>query len=461
MFLMPIRPPLSLTLAMVSLLIIHSGSAEKEVNTALKPGGKWVKREVTLVKDCLRAPTEDSNLDEFGGHPSKRTQTTGFFHTQKLDNRWWIVNPVGGLFISRGVNSVSRIASEGGKSALNEKFKSQERWTTETHEMLAKHGFNTLGAWSTIDQSNQTQARTPLLSFMSRYGKIRGGTYQKPGHTGYPKDCPFIFDPAFESFCNDYAERVAPDRNDPSVLGYFSDNELPWSHEMLENYLSLPNTDPGHQAAKTWLEARKTKASSPTIITDADRADFLAFALDRYLSITRSALRRHAPNHLFLGPRLHGPAIRHPEVFRTLGKHVDIVCVNYYHAWSPSANRLEMWNHESGKPVMITEFYAKAGDVGLTNNGGAGWLVETQNDRGLFYQNFTIGLIASRVCVGWHWHRYADNDPDDTKVDPSNRDSNKGIVSNRYQPFDDLLRSMNILNRNTYALAAHFDSKKP
>ncbi len=29
-------------------------------------------------------------------------------------------------------------------------------------------------------------------------------------------------------------------------------------------------------------------------------------------------------------------------------------------------------------------------DAGLANKGGAGWIVKTQRDRGLFYQNFTL-----------------------------------------------------------------------
>jgi hypothetical protein len=119
---------------------------------------------------------------------------------------------------------------------------------------------------------------------------------------------------------------------------------------------------------------------------------------------------------------------------------------------------MESWSIESGKPLMITEFYAKGEDSGMGNTGGAGWLVKTQKDRGAFYQNFTLGLIKSKVCVGWSWHRYADNDPDDKNVDPSNRDSNKGIVSNRYDPFIELLESMKPLNLQVYNLVSHFDS---
>ncbi|MDP3209629.1 MAG: hypothetical protein Q8M65_10805, partial [Rhodoglobus sp.] len=83
---------------------------------------------------------------------------------------------------------------------------------------------------------------------------------------------------------------------------------------------------------------------------------------------------------------------------------------------------------------LITEWYAKGMDSGMANTSGAGWTVKTQADRGRFYENFTLGLLEARGCVGWHWFKYGDNDPTDTKADPSNTDSNKGIVTNRYAP---------------------------
>ena len=42
-------------------------------------------------------------------------------------------------------------------------------------------------------------------------------------------------------------------------------------------------------------------------------------------------------------------------------------------------------------------------------------------------------------------------------TDPSNRDSNKGIVNLRYEPYADLLAAMKSLNANIYALADYFD----
>lgn len=110
---------------------------------------------------------------------------------------------------------------------------------------------------------------------------------------------------------------------------------------------------------------------------------------------------------------------------------------------------------------MVTEWYAKGMDApGLANVSGAGWVVKTQRDRGYFYENFTLGLLESQGCVGWHWFKYMDNDPDDTKSDPSNRDSNKGVVSNRYEPYADLVAAMRRINERTYRLIDHFDARR-
>jgi len=76
---------------------------------------------------------------------------------------------------------------------------------------------------------------------------------------------------------------------------------------------------------------------------------------------------------------------------------------------------------------------------------------------GWFYQNFTLALLESKNCIGWHWFKYLDNDPDDLTTDPSNRDSNKGIVNLRYEPYAELMAAMKSLNANIYALADYFD----
>ena len=70
-----------------------------------------------------------------------------------------------------------------------------------------------------------------------------------------------------------------------------------------------------------------------------------------------------------------------------------------------------------------------------------------------------LGLLESGNCVGWHWFRYQDNDPTAKGADPSNLDSNKGLVDNEYNLYKPLADAMKELNINAYRLADWFDQQ--
>lgn len=439
----------------ISGLVLRAAPAIS-VEASLKPGGEW-KKYPTLTLSQLPAvqPTPETELSAYGGLKIQRTNATGFFYPAKIGKRWWLVDPEGYLFLHKAVCSVSMLKTPGAIEAWERKFGEESKWPLETARLLKENGFNGVGAWSDTERLNGATTRlvyTRNWNFMSSYGKKRGGTYQKPGHTGYPGDCIFVFDPAFEQFCDEHAKQLAAAKKDPWLLGHFSDNEMPLSRAALSNYLSLPSSDPGYTAAAEWLKARHGSNATFANATEQDRADFLAVVVDRYFRIVSKAIRKHDPNHLFLGSRFHGAVPRLPEVFRAAGKYVDVLSVNLYHVWTPDLERLAMWEQESGRPFLITEWYAKGMDSGLPNTSGAGWLVKTQRDRGAFYQNFTLALLKADGCVGWHWFKYIDNDPEAKNVDPSNVDSNKGMLSNRYEPYEPLLRFMKELNSRAYGL---------
>ncbi len=433
-----------------------------QVEVATKPGAKWVTMETQSLAGLSKGHVipEDQGLSRYGGMASRREKATGFFHTARIKDRSWLVDPDGCLFLHRGVTSVTRLNTSGARVVFHQKYQTAEGWAESTTALLRDHGFNGLGAWTDTEQMRavkQPLVYTKIWNFMSAYGKKRGGTYQKPGHTGYPNDCIFVFDPEFETFCDEHARQLVKDRDDPWLLGHFSDNELPLKEDALKKFLALPAGDPGHQAAWKWLRERRGEKITWKEIKSSDQSAFLELMVERYFRIVGLAIKKNDPNHLYLGSRFHGSALRLPEIFRAAGKHVDVVSVNYYHAWTPDAKRMGMWADESKKPVIITEWYAKGMDSGMKNTSGAGWLVKTQNDRGRFYENFTLGLLASKNCVGWHWFKYIDNDPTDAKADPSNTDSNKGILSNRYESYQPLLHSMKTINTRAYGIVDWLD----
>ena len=437
-------------------------SAQRMVPAAVKPGLEWKDYSTRTLEDvpAVAALPAESGLSRYGGLRARTESATGFFHTAKVGDRWWLVDPDGCLFINVGVASVKTIPTAGAEKALAAKFTDKPGWAESAVQLLHANGFNGSGGWSedeALSQVKQPVVYTRLLGFMAGYGKIRGGTHMQPGHVGYPNDCIFVFDPAFEKFCDDYARQLSAGKNDPWLLGYFSDNEMPFPRHALTNFLALPQTDPGHQAALQFFQARHGTNASVQQITVNDEQDFLALIAGRYFETVSRAIKKYDPNHLFFGSRFYAVDIAKPELFRACGPFIDVVSMNYYRAWTPDAATMQMWSRESGRPVLITEWYAKGVDSGMPNNGGAGWLVKTQRERGLFYQNFTLALLESKACVGWHWFRYSDNDLDDKSVDPSNRDSNKGIVNNRYEPYAPLLAGMKSLNQHVYALAEYFD----
>jgi len=65
--------------------------------------------------------------------------------------------------------------------------------------------------------------------------------------------------------------------------------------------------------------------------------------------------------------------------------------------------------------------------------------------------------VLAQIKPGWHWFKYMDNDPNVLAPDPSNSDSNKGIVNVRFKPDIPLLEKMKELNIRVYHLTNYYD----
>jgi hypothetical protein len=400
--------------------------------------------------------------DKWGGRLDRTEPATGFFYTKKVGDRWWVIDPAGHEYFHMAVVDLQpNGSSPTAKAALQTLYGDNATWMKKTQAMLLQNGFNGAGAWSNVDlirnsplQANHPLAYTVILNFMAGYGKKRGGLHDTPGHAGFPNDTIFVFDPNFPKYVDEAAKQIKQYADDPNLFGYFSDNELPLSRTNLDGYLGLPHNEPGYIAAKRWMDDQKAK--SPT---DELRIGFLGYEADMYYSIVSAAIKKNDPNHMYIGSRVTGKTLRCPEVFHALGKYAEAISVNYYNSWTPDTELLTMWERESGRPEIITEWYVKGNDAGMANKTGAGWLVGTQAERGEFYQNYALQLIQSKTIVGWHWFKYQDNDPNDPHAELSNRDANKGIVNIKYQPYGPLLERMRQMNPNAYALADYFDTR--
>ena len=92
---------LQLLLFLVAGLFIFSFTQAGEYAEILEKG-KYVKKECFTLSD-KQIPSPNATVNQIWRMDSK---PTGFFHTQKQNDRWWIIDPDGYAFISIGINSV-------------------------------------------------------------------------------------------------------------------------------------------------------------------------------------------------------------------------------------------------------------------------------------------------------------------------------------------------------------------
>jgi hypothetical protein len=414
------------TVLALSVVLLACAPAAVGDQALVRQDGRWRQSDVRTLDDLRGFRPRQVRLSRYGGLASgPLTKATGFFRTQRIGKRWWLVDPEGRLFLTVGLCSVNLSMFD--KGAEREAFGGKEAWATATAKLLRSQGFNTLGRWSDWEEIRRCETPLPYttrLSFMSSYAKKRD---PKNGPKGLPQECQPVFDPEFAAFCDRYASRLAKTKSDPWLLGHFTDNEIPFRPYILRNYLKLPETDPGHVAARRFLVKRGKR---PDRIDKKDEADYLTIVADRYYSTVVKAIRKHDPNHLVIGSRLNGRNIN-DAVFRG-SRSLDVVSLNYYHRWSARHSELQRCAELSGRPVLQSEWYANVGEA------NAGYLVKTQRDRGRFYVHHALSLLEDPNCIGWHWFKYGTH------------------VDKQFRPHAEMTELMRQLNESVYGIAAHF-----
>ncbi|MDD3196011.1 MAG: hypothetical protein PHU68_09460 [Paludibacter sp.] len=449
--------------------LIQAGFAQISVESREKSTDSWKSYPVEHFSDNAGYEFTPVVPNNYGSNPSHRTTATGFFRTEKIDGRWYIIDPDGYTYIHKGVACVAPGTSVKQKAAVTSRWGSNEAWSVYATNWMKAAGFTGSGAWSSVSllrTKPEPVVYSVIINPMSTYRTMHRGVvggYTNAGWQGYEHNIIRVFDPAFETYMENACRPLSQYKDDKYLLGYFVDNELPWVNDALDRHLKfLAPTEPGYIAAKGWLDARKGKDAGLADITQEDRNDFWDFYAGKFFSLAKTYITKYDPNHLFLGSRFNQRTeeLANPYIFATAGKYCDIISINHYREWEPITSRMSNWEKWSGKPFMITEFYTKGEDTGLPNVSGAGWLVKTQRDRGLFYQNFIIKLLKSNGCVGWDWFRYQDNDPEDLSTDQSNRDANKGLIDSNYDDHHNAMEIIKATNYRVYSFLEYLQQHK-
>ncbi len=380
-------------------------------------------RTLDFRQDYIIKP-ENLELSKYGGWKAHRVAATGFFRVEKIDGRWWAIDPEGYLYVHLAPNSVHL----------------DDFTADEIYQLLPQYGFNGLGCWSDNDDiiKSSLKKQTPLaycpnISFIAEYRRQRDPRIEMP-----------VFDDEFETYANQLAQGFSSYKNDPHVFGYFSDNELPWRDEGLPAHVAITNPrDKNYITAIEFLTARGKTAGNWDM---EDQYAYMALMAERYYSVVSAAIKNVDSNHMYIGSRCHSTEKQIEDFMRNAGKYVDVFSMNHYHKWSSRQVEIQNISELSGRPLMITEFYAMQ-DMPIVES-GAGWLVLDQASRGLFYQNFVSTLAETGYVVGWHWFKFQDD-----------ANGNKGIVDESGNLYTELLNEMQQMNSQLYDFIDYADSR--
>ena len=464
---------------------IQSNAADYTVTTEAryqKPTAAAQSMKTRLVSTLSGYTTATTQENKYGGDmTAERQEATGRYYTKKIDGRWWVIDPLGYPCYVRGINHLTysyQNGSEYQKQAMLGKYGTAENWALSATRWL-QDGFS-INVYQTGHDSVDTVedgisrilGANGVTGYASKYELLAGGSKISVKYN----DILPVFDPAFAEYAdwrvNYEIENYKGDKS--SIFGYSSDNEIAFSDTFLTQYLTLDYTIPAvtysYAVAWTWYK-NMTGVENPRVedidyyseVLGVDLQDlFLGFVYDRYYSVMSSAIKSHDPNALYLGVRGLTNTTTSEWYLRVTGYWCDVYCINYYGYWEADAETLDCVNSLTGKPLLITEFYAKGMDAqspmggSYANTDGAGWVVQTQTERGYFYQNFCLRLLECKECIGWMYFQYIDNDPY-----VNTTASNKGMVNCDLdtEVYNDFTEQMALVNQNVYSLIEYFDAK--
>lgn len=421
------------------------------------------------IEDKELTERQPAEFDEFGGWKNgPKFEATGSFRTQKIDGFWYLVDPIGNLFWSNGIDCVGfgngvtpltdrefyfdatipRVYEANdplgvfvGKSghSVNNYYAGRGEYTTYNftaanlykkfgpdwyerscqlaQRRLRSWGLNTIGNWS--DGHIAQIAKTPYVA------TVGTNAPSIEGSSGYWGKFIDPFDPAFpvgiRKALESQKERTA---EDPYCIGYFVDNEISWGEKgsLARAALVSPAKQAAKQAYVDWLKTKyeaieKFNAAWGVQVESWDwlRANPLKTPENDAATADSDAFYTVICEKYFaeivaaireVAPKKLYLGCRFAWTNDLARAAAQKYCdVVSYNFYQREVGSFKPVEGED-KPVMIGEFHFGALDRGLFHTG----LVpcKDQNDRAKAYEKYVTSALSNPWIVGAHWFQYGD-----------------------------------------------------
>lgn len=416
----------------------HLGDWEGKIHSLEQLSEEWEKEDIQPVK------REQYGYSRYGGFLDARIdEGTGFFRTEKIDGRWWFVDPEGYLFLSHGVNCVGpggggnihrlehrrnmymelppdqcssgygryrtlsygiwnlcrRYGEDYRESSIENIFTRMDRW-----------GLNTIANWSSREVYDRNQkAFTLQLRDIGIEGALMG--------------LADIYDPDFgRRIDSSVRATVRRYRDNPWLLGYFTFNEP--SFVGRESRLCDLILEGEERPIKRVLEKHLAEGDTPET-----RKQFIYETFRIFIETVDQAVERHDPNHLTLGIRFGQEADR--EILEMCRNVFDVFSFNCYDLY-PRKEMMDRFLEVTGKPMLIGEYHFGTVDRGMAQSL---WQVNSQEERGVAYRYYTERAYAHPGLIGTSYFQWCDQDLTGRGNDGENYNCGMVDVTDRPYPY--------------------------
>ncbi len=396
-----------------------------------------------------------SEWNQYGGWATgPQLEATGRFRVEKLDGKWWFVDPDGKLFWSHGLDCVefgtqtrTRISDRehyfqylpekdgpGGQlytytessgdtvsflsfHALNLFRMYGQEWheisTARIHTRFRNWGMNTIGNWS--DREIYLKRKTPYVL------------------TAYSRKTGMIADPYAKGFKEDLISSLKTkqeEQGDPWCLGVFVDNELKWgvkwAAKIPEQIITAPPDQPAklqlkEQMAGQYRTIQNLNKEWGTTFSDwngllrntalipgaeKDMREFMKLFTSHYYSSCSEAVKKVDPGMLYLGCRMDFHL--YPEdtslnyIIKIASEYCDVVSFNRYRYTCSGLVPPDGGDY----PIIIGEFHFGSLETGLLQPGLR--YAADPEARAMFYEHYVSSALENPFIVGTHWFQLAD-----------------------------------------------------
>jgi hypothetical protein len=393
------------------------------------------------------------------GRTAESASTHPPFSIQQRGQSSWLVRPNGERFFSFGVCCVDQGTSRREFDSANPSYAAwknyvdSNRWATATLARCKAWGFTTIGGWSDFQALKGCHDHEVAFAPVLHIGATAGAPWWD------------MWDPRIVSRMDQVArDQILPLRDDPRLLGYYSDNEIGWWNGILFK-MTLEQASTSGQRQRLLGLLRQTYRNDWTeLLRDFEPAPgvenwemlslhgilflrpggngirverrFLELLAERYYSLVREIIRKYDRRALVLGDRYQ--SFYYPEVARAAAGYVDAISSNLNASWNDGSFArfyLETLHRLAGKPVLIGEFYMSAREnrSGNRNTKGVYPVVATQKERAGGFRTTLQTLATIPYVLGADWFQYYDQ-PTHGRYDGEN--FNFGLVDIHDRPYE-------------------------